>query len=111
MAGLIGFGLMIVLVLLSVNVSFAIIIAGLIGLVLTIGLDPALSSMAIIAFERSTDYKFAVIPLFIQRIGSRSNGRSFHVEVEVGGIFKLLFFLICIGSTGKKSPSQQKEAY
>jgi C4-dicarboxylate transporter DctM subunit len=65
MAGLIGFGLMIVLVLLSINVCFAIIIAGMVGLVLTIGLEPALSSMAIIAFERSTDYTFAVIPLFM----------------------------------------------
>lgn len=65
MAGLIGFGLMIVLVLLSVNVCFAIIISGMVGLVLTIGVGPALSSMAIIAFERSTDYTFAVIPLFM----------------------------------------------
>ncbi len=65
MAGLIGFGLMIVLVLLSVNVCFAIIISGLVGLVMTIGIGPALSSMAIIAFERSTDYTFAVIPLFM----------------------------------------------
>lgn len=65
MAALIGFGLMIVLVLLSVNVCFAIIIAGMVGLVMTIGVGPALSSMAIIAFERSTDYTFAVIPLFM----------------------------------------------
>jgi C4-dicarboxylate transporter DctM subunit len=65
MAGLIGFVLMMVLVLLSVNVSFAIIISGLVGLALIIGIEPALSSMAIIAFERVTDYTFAVIPLFM----------------------------------------------
>jgi len=64
-AGLIGFVLMMVLVLLSVNVSFAIIISGLIGLSLIIGLEPALSSIAILAFERATDYTFAVIPLFM----------------------------------------------
>jgi C4-dicarboxylate transporter DctM subunit len=65
LAGLIGFVLMLVLVLLSVNVCFAIVISGFVGLVLVMGLQPALSSMAIIAFERATDYTFAVIPLFM----------------------------------------------
>ena len=64
-AGLLGFGLMIVLVLLSVHVSFAIIISGFIGLALIIGIQPALSSIAILSFERVTDYTFAVIPLFM----------------------------------------------
>jgi C4-dicarboxylate transporter DctM subunit len=64
-AGLLGFGLMIGLVLLGVNVCFAIIISGLTGLIVTIGMGPALSSVAIIAFERATDYTFAVIPLFM----------------------------------------------
>ncbi|OGO23404.1 MAG: hypothetical protein A2144_06745 [Chloroflexi bacterium RBG_16_50_9] len=65
LAGLLGFILMVVLVLLSVNVCFAIIISGFVGLVMVIGLDPALSSLSIIAFERVTDYTFAVIPLFM----------------------------------------------
>jgi C4-dicarboxylate transporter DctM subunit len=64
-AGLLGFGLMVVLVLMSVHVSFAIIISGFIGLALIIGVEPALSSMAILSFERVTDYTFAVIPLFM----------------------------------------------
>ena len=64
-AGLLGFGLMVVLVLLSVHVSFAIIISGFVGLALIIGIEPALSSMAILSFERVTDYTFAVIPLFM----------------------------------------------
>lgn len=64
-AGLICFSLMIVLVLLSVHVSFAIIISGFIGLALIIGIEPALSSIAILSFERVTDYTFAVIPLFM----------------------------------------------
>jgi C4-dicarboxylate transporter DctM subunit len=63
--GLIGFGLMIVLVLIGINVAFAIVISGFIGLVMVMGIQPALSSIAIIAFERSTDYTFAVIPLFM----------------------------------------------
>jgi C4-dicarboxylate transporter DctM subunit len=64
-AGAIGFGLMIALVLLSVNVAYAILISGIVGLILTVGIEPALSSMAIIAFEKGTDYTFAVIPLFM----------------------------------------------
>jgi C4-dicarboxylate transporter, DctM subunit len=64
-AGAIGFGMMIVLVLLGINVCFAILISGVTGLIITIGFQPALSSMAIIAFERATDYSFAVIPLFM----------------------------------------------
>jgi C4-dicarboxylate transporter DctM subunit len=64
-AGLLGFGLMIVLVLMSVHVSFAIIISGFIGLALIIGIQPAFSSIAILSFERVTDYTFAVIPLFM----------------------------------------------
>jgi C4-dicarboxylate transporter DctM subunit len=64
-AGAIGFGLMIILVLLSVNVAYAILISGFLGLVLTLGIAPALSSIAILAFERATDYTFAVIPLFM----------------------------------------------
>lgn len=64
-AGLICFCLMIVLVLLSVHVSFAILISGFIGLALIIGIQPALSSIAILSFERVTDYTFAVIPLFM----------------------------------------------
>ena len=64
-AGILGFCLMVVLVLLSVHVSFAIIISGFIGLALIIGIEPALSSMAILSFERVTDYTFAVIPLFM----------------------------------------------
>src|SRR4030042_2695416 len=65
MAGLLGFGLMIVLVMLSVNVDYCIIISGILGLVLVMDLMPALSSIAILTFERATDYSFAVIPLFM----------------------------------------------
>ena len=65
LVGIICFSLMIVLVLLSINVAFAIILSGIIGLVLTMGLQPALSSIASITFDRATDYNFTVIPLFM----------------------------------------------
>jgi C4-dicarboxylate transporter DctM subunit len=63
--GFITFALMLVLILLGVNVAFCLIILGFAGLVILIGLDPALSSIAIISFERATRYDFAVAPLFL----------------------------------------------
>ncbi|HJX13132.1 MAG TPA: TRAP transporter large permease [Dehalococcoidales bacterium] len=63
--GLAGFGLMLLLILLGVNVAFCLIALGFIGLAMIIGLEPALSSVAIISFERATAYEFAVAPLFL----------------------------------------------
>ena len=63
--GLIGFALMIILILLGVNVAFALILLGFTGLAILIGIEPALSSMAILSFERATEYEFAVVPLFL----------------------------------------------
>jgi C4-dicarboxylate transporter, DctM subunit len=64
-AGIIGFCLMIALVLLSINVSFAIILSGFVGLLLVMPLDQALASVSTITFERATAYDFTVIPLFM----------------------------------------------
>ena len=63
--GIAGFVLMLVLILLGVNVSFALIILGFSGLAIIMGFAPALSSLAIISFERATSYDFAVAPLFL----------------------------------------------
>jgi C4-dicarboxylate transporter DctM subunit len=73
--GLIGFTLMIILILLGVNVSFALIILGFAGLAIIMGIEPALSSLAIISFERASSYDFAVAPLFLlmSAFVSRSN--------------------------------------
>jgi C4-dicarboxylate transporter DctM subunit len=65
LAGIIGFSLMIVLVLLSVNVSFAIILSGFIGLLLVMPMHQVLYSISSITFERATAYDFTVIPLFM----------------------------------------------
>jgi C4-dicarboxylate transporter DctM subunit len=65
LAGVIGFSLMIVLVLLSVNVSFAIIISGFVGLMLVMPMNQVLYSISSITFERATAYDFTVIPLFM----------------------------------------------
>ncbi len=63
--GLAGFSIMMVLILLGMNVAFALIALGFAGLIILMGVEPALSSLAIIAFEKSTSYDFAVAPLFL----------------------------------------------
>jgi C4-dicarboxylate transporter, DctM subunit len=63
--GITCFVIMIIMVILSINVAYAILICGLAGLVFTMGMEPALSSIASLAFERATDYTFATIPLFM----------------------------------------------
>ena len=63
--GLAGFALMLILILLGVNVAFALIALGIVGLAMLIGIGPALSSLAIISFERASAYDFAVAPLFL----------------------------------------------
>ncbi|MBN1189157.1 MAG: TRAP transporter large permease subunit [Dehalococcoidales bacterium] len=65
LAGIIGFCLMIAMVLLSINVSFAIIISGIIGLMLVMPMEQVLYSIATITFERAVAYDFTVIPLFM----------------------------------------------
>ena len=63
--GLIGFALMMILILLGVHVAFALILLGFVGLAILIGIEPALSSIAILSFEKATEYQFAVVPLFL----------------------------------------------
>ncbi|MBN1189103.1 MAG: TRAP transporter large permease [Dehalococcoidales bacterium] len=63
--GLIGFFVMLVLILLGMNVAYALVALGFVGLVILNGFGPALSSMALISFEKATSYDFAVAPLFL----------------------------------------------
>lgn len=73
--GLAGFALMILLILLGVNVAFVLILLGFVGMAIIMGIEPALSSLAIISFERASSYDFAVAPLFLlmSAFVSRSN--------------------------------------
>jgi C4-dicarboxylate transporter DctM subunit len=63
--GLIGFFVMMILILFGMNVAYALVLAGFAGLVILNGFAPALSSLAIISFEKATSYDFAVAPLFL----------------------------------------------
>jgi C4-dicarboxylate transporter DctM subunit len=63
--GFIGFVVLIVLIMLGVNLAFALVMVGFVGLVAVMGLQPALSNLALIAFERADNYDMAVLPLFL----------------------------------------------
>ena len=63
--GFIGFAFLIVIIMLGVNVAFALIIVGFGGIVLINGLGPALATLETVPFERATNYEISVIPLFL----------------------------------------------
>jgi C4-dicarboxylate transporter DctM subunit len=63
--GFAGFILIMIIILMGVHVAFGLILVGFIGLALIIGTGPALSSLAVIAFNKANSYDFAVVPLFL----------------------------------------------
>jgi len=63
--GLAGFVLIMIVILLGIHVAFALILIGFAGLAMIIGTEPALSSVALIAFNKVNSYDFAVVPLFL----------------------------------------------
>jgi len=63
--GLIGFGIMLILILLGLNVAFALVALGFTGLIILNGFGPATAAIGLIAFEKATSYDFAVAPLFL----------------------------------------------
>ena len=63
--GVAGFVIIMIVILLGVHVAFALILIGFVGLTMIIGLGPALSSVALIAFNKVNSYDFAVVPLFL----------------------------------------------
>jgi len=63
--GIIGIIILLFLILVSIHISYALIVVGFIGVALITGLGPASSSLSSIPFNISNDYNFAVVPLFI----------------------------------------------
>jgi C4-dicarboxylate transporter DctM subunit len=123
--GILGFFLMLVLILLGVNVAFALITLGFIGLTILMGVEPALSSIAIIAFGRASSYDFAVMPLFLlmSAFVSRSDiGKEAYVMARAwvgqlrGGLAMATavasgLFAACCGSSLASALAMGKIAY
>lgn len=63
--GLIGLGVSILLILIGLPVGFSYLFTGFIGLVYLTGLNATLYTIASTAFNWSSDYTFAAIPLFL----------------------------------------------
>lgn len=63
--GLIGIGMLIVFIFSGVPVGVTMALIGFGGFWAILGVDKALSNMALIAFDTANHYSFAVIPLFL----------------------------------------------
>lgn len=65
MVGLIGFVILVVLILCGAHLAFTLIIAATIGFALIGGWTAALGNIAIIPFDRMSNYSFTVFPMFM----------------------------------------------
>ena len=63
--GIIGCVILVAIILMGVNIGFAMIIVGLIGFGLIVGWPAALLNTAILAFDKMNNYGFSVLPLFL----------------------------------------------
>lgn len=63
--GTAGIGVLVVLILLGINVMVALGIVGFGGILLLIGLDPALSVVSSVAFSVVHSFHFSVVPMFL----------------------------------------------
>jgi len=63
--GAIGFLIVVVLILAGTNLAFTLIIAGFIGFTLIGGWTASLANLAILPFNRMTNYSFTVFPMFM----------------------------------------------
>jgi C4-dicarboxylate transporter DctM subunit len=63
--GLIGCAILVILILIGMNLAFTLVIAGFIGFSLIGGMQAALGNLAIIPFDRMTNYSFTVFPMFM----------------------------------------------
>lgn len=123
--GLLGIFLVIAAILLGIHVAFAMITIGTFGLIMIIGLEPALSSVALIVFSKTNSYDFAVVPLFLLMsafvsgsgiakdaydtacawVGHFKGGLAMATTVACG------FFAACCGSSLATVVSMGKMAY
>jgi C4-dicarboxylate transporter DctM subunit len=63
--GLIGCAILVILILMGMNLAFTLVIAGFVGFSLIGGVQAALGNLAIIPFDRMTNYSFTVFPMFM----------------------------------------------
>lgn len=64
-AGLLGVGVLLLLLLIGMPIGVALGIAGLGGLILALGLEPALIKSGVVVFETMTRYELGTLPLFM----------------------------------------------
>lgn len=123
--GVAGFILIMVLILIGINVAFALITVGLSCLALVLDPASALASITLIAFGRVTDYTFAVVPLFllmssfVSRSGigeeaydtARAWVGQFRGGLAMATTVASAFFAACCGSSLASAVAMGKMAY
>ncbi len=111
--GLLFFAVLIVVIMLGVDVAFALIIVGFAGIALINGFSPALISLETVPFEIATSYDISVIPLFLLMstfVDTGSIGKEAYVMARAwlgqykGGLamattFACGLFAACCGSS------------
>lgn len=63
--GFAGIAFMLILLVLGVHIGFALMISGFLGFAMIGGWQAGLSNMAIISFEKTNNFHFAVVPFFL----------------------------------------------
>ncbi|OGO20411.1 MAG: hypothetical protein A2144_03715 [Chloroflexi bacterium RBG_16_50_9] len=123
--GLILTAILLVILFLGVPIGFGFIMVAIGGLVWVTGFKPSLTSIALIAFESTTNYSFAVIPLFLlmSAFVSRSGiGRDAYETARAwlghlrGGLAMATvggsgLFAACVGSSFAGVVAMAKVAY
>ena len=111
--GLLFFAILIIVIMLGVDVAFALIIVGFVGIVMINGFLPALVSLETVPFEIATSYDISVIPLFLLMstfVDTGSIGKEAYVMARAwlgqykGGLamataFACGLFAACCGSS------------
>jgi len=103
-AGLVSFAGMFVLLLIGVPIGFAMGLAGLFGMSMIIGWEPALSLFGTTAFETTVTYDLSIVPLFIL-MGSMASRSGLSQELYEAfdawvGAFRGGLALATIGACG-----------
>jgi len=124
-AGMVSFFLLLILLFMGIPVGYVLILTGFSGFVWVAGFEPAWVNLAIVSFENTNSFEFAVIPLFLlmsafignSGIGSQAyNAARAWIGHVTGGLAMATvgacgLFAACTGSSFAGAVAMGKVAY